>query len=181
MDDVVNFDAVEPESLDDLRHALLDQLAYLVDEVEALRTVVASVPPDVQAGRPTPADLTMKEIYGLIATLDRDVRPAQVQQVADGDAPALVPPNPDRLARESGWNDRAMADILTDVQAARRAFVERLRDLPLGAWTEPATYDGDDVTLAELLHRYARADLDRLRDLGYRLHDADLSDREPSP
>jgi hypothetical protein len=40
-----------------------------------------------------------------------------------------------------------------------------------------ATVDGDRVTLFELVHRFASDDFQRMRDLGYRLHDADLSER----
>lgn len=175
MDDVVNFDAIDPSDADALRKALIDQMAYLVEEVEALKTVVETVPESVQSGRPTPNDLTMKEIYGVLATLDRDVRPGQIRQVASGNTPSLATPDPDALVRDQGWNARDIAAILDAVQDARRTLVDRLRDLPADAWSAPATYDGDAVTLAALLHRYAKADMERLRTLGYRLHDADLS------
>jgi hypothetical protein len=147
----------------------------LIEEVEALKTVVGAVPDEVQSGRPTPSDLTMKEIYGLLATLDTEVRPAQIQAVAGGHEPSLEPPAPDSLVRNDGWNDRSMDAILNAVQDARRGFVDGLRDLSPEAWQATATYDGEPLTLAALVHRYARDDMEHLRTLGHRLHDADLS------
>lgn len=177
MDDIVDFDAVDPDAVDDLRAALIDQMQYLTAEVVALRSVVGVVPDAVQDGRPTPDDLTMKEIYGLIATLDRDVRPEHIHAAAEGTAPSLTSPDTDALARDAGWNTRDIDAILDIVEAARADFVDVLRSLPTEAWSASTTYNGEPMTLAGLVHRYAQNDLERLRTLGYRLHDADLSDR----
>ena len=177
MDDVVDFNAVDPDSIDDLRTALIHQMDHLTAEVDALRSVVGIVPDAVQDGRPTPGDLTMKEIYGLIATLDRDVRPEQIRQVTEGETPTLAPPDANALARDAGWNARDIHAILDAVDAARADLVATLRTLQTDAWSAAATYADEPVTLAGLVHCYAQADLERLRTLGHRLHDADLSDR----
>jgi len=178
MEDVVDFDNVAPEDRTELRKGLIDQLAYLVQEVAALKTVVDAVPEDVQAGRPTGEDLTMKEIYGLIATLDDEVRGPVVEALADGEAPPSVPAEPPRQqVRSDDWNARNIESVLDAVQDARRRFVDALQTVPPDDWAQTVAVGGEAITLFEWTHRIAEADLERLRDLGYRLHDADLSDR----
>jgi len=177
--DVAEAQAEDPEAL---RDALLDQIAYLVDEIEALRTVVGGVPEQIKSGRPAPDALTMKELYGAIATLDAKVRRPRIGRMVEEDAPTLTPVDPDAEVREVGWNDKEMDAILDRVTEARQELVEALDALPLEAWHRTATLDGDTVTLFTLVHRMTQADAERLRDLGYRLHGAHLSERdEPLP
>jgi len=178
MEDVTDFSTVAPEDRADLRDALVDQMRYLRDEVEALRTVVSTVPEDVQSGRPLPDDLTMKEIYGVIATLDREVRPDRIRAAADGDAPSVASVDEDALIDGEGWNDRPMDTVLDALQDARNDLLRILDDVDLDAWTQTATLDGETMTLFELVHRMAKADVERMRTLGHRLHDADLTKRE---
>lgn len=165
----------DPEAL---RDALLGQLAHLVDEVEALRTVVGCVPDQIKNGRPTPDALTMKELYGALATLDEEVRRPRIERVVREEEPALSTRDVDAEVREAGWNERAFDVILDRVKEARRQLVDDLETLSLDAWHRTATLEGETVTLFALAHRITRTDLERLRDLGYRLHGAHLSDRD---
>ena len=182
MSDVTDIEDAQTDDPKALRDALLDQLAYLVDEIEALQTVIGGLPEQIKSGRPTPDDLTMKELYGAIATLDAEVRRPRAERIVEEDDPTLDPVNPDEEAREAGWNEQELPAILDRLREARRDLVEALRDLPLDAWHRTATLDGESVTLFTLVHRATQADAERLRDLGYRLHGAHLSDRdEPLP
>ncbi|MFP4227419.1 MAG: DinB family protein [Salinivenus sp.] len=181
-DDVTDIDAAQDTDPEALRGALLDQLRHLVEEVEALRTVVDGLPDTIKSGRPGPEVLTMKELYGALTTLDDEVRPRRVTRIVEEDTPTLDPVDIDATAREAGWNDTPLPDILTRLQGARRALVDQLEALPLADWHRTGTLDGESVTLFTLVHRMTQADTERLRDLGYRLHGAHLSDRdEPLP
>jgi len=182
MSDVTDIDDAQERAPDDLRDALLDQLRHLVEEAEALRTVVDGLPEQIKSGRPGPDVLTMKELYGTLATLDAEVRPRYIRRIAEEHEPTLDPVDIDAEVRESGWNDEALPDILDQLQAARRDLVEQLEALPPDAWSRTATLEGDTVTLFDLAHRITQDDAERLRDLGYRLHGAHLSNRdEPLP
>jgi hypothetical protein len=182
MEDTTDVDAAQIEDPDSLREALLDQLRYLVQEIEALRTVVGDLPDGIKSGRPAPDALTMKELYGAIATLDAEVRQSRVTAIVETDSPAFESVEPADAVRDAGWNERAMDAILDDVTAARQDLVDQLEALPQDAWHRSATLDGDEVTLFDLAHRITQTDAERLRDLGYRLHGAHLSDGdEPLP
>jgi hypothetical protein len=182
MSDVTDIEDAQADNPEALRDALLDQVAHLVDEIEALRTVIGGVPEQIKSGRPAPDALTMKELYGAIATLDAKVRRPRIARIVEEDTPALTPVDPEAEVREVGWNDTEMDAILDRVAEARQGLVEALDELPLEAWHRPATLDGETVTLFTLVHRMTQADAERLRDLGYRLHGAHLSERdEPLP
>lgn len=182
MSDPTDVQEAQIEDPETLREALLDQLAYLVDEIEALQTVIGGLPEQIKNGRPAPDALTMKEIYGAIVTLDTEVRRSRVRQVVETDEPTLEPVDPDERVRDSGWNEQALPDILDQVAEARQVLVDELSDRPLEDWHRAATLDGETVTLFDLVHRMTQADAERLRTLGYRLHNAHLTDRdEPLP
>jgi len=182
MSDVTDIDQAQTDDPEALRAALLEQLAHLVDEIEALQTVVGDLPEQIKSGRPGPDTLTMKELYAAIATLDAEVRRPRVEQIVETEAPTFAPFDVDEEVRDAGWNDESIGDILDRVRAARAALVDHLESLPLEAWHRSATLDGEPVTLFTFVHRIMQADLERLRDLGYRLHGAHLSDRdEPLP
>lgn len=183
MDETTDIPEAQSEDPEALRDALLDQLAYLVDEIEALETVIQGVPDEIIEGRPAPEELTMKELYGAIVTLDDEVRATRVNRLANADdEPSLESVEVDERVRESGWNEHDLTDILDQLKEARRALVDQLTALPLEVWHRTATLDGESLSLFELVHRMTQADVRRLRDLGYRLHGAHLSDRdEPLP
>ena len=177
--DIEDARADDPEAL---RDALLDQLAYLIDEIEALQTVIGGLPEQIKSGRPAADALTMKELYGAIATLDAEVRRSRIERIVDEDEPTLDAVDPDAEVREAGWNEQEMDAILDRVKEARQDLVDVLQDLSLEAWHRTGTLEDGSVTLFSLVHRITQADAERLRDLGYRLHGAHLSERdEPLP
>lgn len=182
MEETIDIDQARADDPEALREALIDQFGYLVDEITALRTVVDSLPDAILNGRPEPGALSMKELYGAIATLDAEIRQARVDRIVDEEGPSLSPVDIDDEVHDAGWNERAIHDILEEVKTARRALTERLEDLPLDAWHHAATLEGETLTLFGLVHRMTKSDFQRLRDLGYRLHGAHLSeDDEPLP
>jgi len=182
MEETIDIAEARTEDPEALRDALVDQFGHLIDEVTALRTVVDSLPDEILGGRPEPGALTMKELYGALATLDAEVRPARVDRIVDEETPGFSPVDIDAEVRDAGWNERAIDDILQEVQSARRALTERLDGLPLDAWHRTATLEGETLTLFGFVYRMTQDDFERLRDLGYRLHGAHLSDRdEPLP
>ena len=178
--EITDLRSVPREEQEKLRAALLDQIEYLIDEVEALRTVAGAVPDAVQSGRPTDEDLTMKELYALIAVLDRSQRTAWVEQIRDAsEVPVMLEPTDAETAvREGNWNEQDLGDVLDAVQDARRELHDLLSVLDADVWMREAMLGEDTQTLFELVHGFADVDFQRLRDLGYRLHDADLSERE---
>lgn len=182
MEDTVDIDEAQEDDPAALRDALLDQAAHLIDEIDALRTVAGGLPDEIKCGRPAPDALTMKEIYGALATLDEDVRGPWVRRLVEEDTPSLSSVDIEAEVREGNWNETELGSIFDRVQEARRQLVDRLDALPLEAWHRTATLNEETLSLFELVYQMIQQDLQRLRDLGYRLHGAHLSERdEPLP
>lgn len=182
MEDAIDIEEALADDPESLRDVLVDQFGYLVDEVTALSTVVDSLPEEILGGRPKPDALSMKEIYGAIATLDAEVRRVRVERIVEEDDPRLDPVDIKEEVRGSDWNEREIAAILDQLKEARRELTNRLEELSLDAWHRTATLDGETLRLFDLVYRMTQDDFERLRDLGYRLHGAHLSDRdEPLP
>ncbi|MFB6099113.1 MAG: DinB family protein [Salinibacter sp.] len=182
MPDTIDIEEARADDPESLRDALVDQFGYLVDEVTALSTVVDGLPDEILDGRPEPDALTMKELYGAIATLDAEVRRTRVERIVDEEEPTLEPVDIDDEVRGAGWNEQEVGTILDQLKEARRELTGRLEALPLDVWHRTGTLDGETLTLFALVYRMTQDDVQRLRDLGYRLHGAHLSDRdEPLP
>ena len=160
--------------LADLREALLDQLAFLIEEIEALKAVADRVPEPVQEARPLPQDLSLKETYGLLATLDEAVYLPQLRRMIAEDAPAFEAADEQALAAEAAWNEQPLTTILDRVQDARRGLLAFLRALPDDAWTRTARFAEDRRDVYGLAHHITQHDVDLLRTVGYRLHESQL-------
>lgn len=153
--------------------ALLDQLAYLGDEVAALEQIIERVPNVLLEGRPTPDERSIKETYGLIAARDARRRLPLVRHLA-GDVPSPDLPDEAALLGDTEWNALPMGELLAQVRAARAAFVEALRDLPQPAWQRPMP---DGTTLAGWVYGIIQDDAARLREMAERLHASHMTQR----
>ncbi|MEM9665940.1 MAG: DinB family protein [Bacteroidota bacterium] len=148
----------------DLRSALLDQVAYLLEEVEALRPIVDRIPEPLQVARPLGKEPSIREYYGLIADRDAHERLAWVQQQT-GTAPSVG-------TADTDWNALPMRTILDRLAEARTQLTQALRSLPDAAWA--TTGAGSAYAF---VHTLLQEDTDVLRTLGYRMHESHMTSR----
>ena len=168
------------------REALLDQLGWLEDEAAALAPLLAALPAWAVEQAPLPTQLSAKETFAALEALDREVYPAWIDRLQREDAPGLGTPDPlpgshgatsggDRAA-----NDRDLDDLLGALRRSRAALRETLEAVPPGAWARRATLDGAETDLYGLALAIVQRDADHLKELAYRLHEADLRPRTPA-
>lgn len=158
----------------DLREALLEQLAYLIDEIEALKAVIDRVPVPLLEARPPNGDPSLKQTYGLLAALDEEVYLPRLQQMMAQDDPAFDSVDEAALVERAGWNDHSIEAILERVQDARGALLAFLRALPPEAWRRTARFGEQRRDVYGLAHHVTQHDVDLLRTVGYRLHESNL-------
>ncbi len=162
---------------EDPREAILDQLAYLLDEVEALEPLIARVPEPILSGRPMEGDLSIKQIYGIIASADEQVRLPRFQRIVAEEGPQLSGWDERALVAQEAWDEMEIGAVLGRVRAAREALVGFLRALPAVEWTRTGLVDGRPLSVYDLAFGITQEDTDYLRALGYRLHESRLTSR----
>ena len=136
----------------DRRDALLGQLRYLLDEVEALGPLLARLPGDVLTAA-LPGERSPLGTFAHLAALDREVYAPQLR----GDP---APPEPESEAKED------LEETLEALHAARADLVgmfEAEDDWPEG-W-----YD--------LALTVVRRDAEELKRLAYRMHESHITSR----
>jgi hypothetical protein len=157
------------------RDAMLEQLRYLTVEADALRELLAMVPPAVLTGRPLGEPSVLQQLVGL-ARRDRDVRiPRLARILAQEDAAPREEPLPDTDDAEPPAGQ--LGQILDEVIAARTELIARFEALSDEQWQIGAPAGDETVTAAGFAFAIAHEDVDVLRGLTARLHEARLSDR----
>ena len=159
------------------RDALLDQLGWLEDEAAALEPLLADLPAWAVEQAPLPTSLSAKETFAALEALDRDVYPDWLRRVQAEDGPHLQTPDP--LPGTDGANDTALDALLERVRRQRAALREAWTAVPAEAWSRPVVLDEEPTDLYGLALAVVRRDADHLKELAYRLHEADL--RQPKP
>jgi len=161
-----------------LRTAQQEQLKYLIDEVEALKEVIDRVPEPLQRDKPMGKELSLREIYGVLAQADARTHVPLIERMVAEDNPVITPPSDEARADNASWNEHAMEEILSKLQAARKRLVDTLQALPAEAWTRTATVDDTTRDVYGVAHAIIQRDAELLRTAGYRLHESHLTDRE---
>src|SRR5690625_6216735 len=91
--------------------ALVDQLAYLIDEIDMLRPVLDTYEDEAFAERPRPQDLSVKQLYGGIVVVNK-----RVSQAIDQHQPDVVAAASLQDSDFEGWNAKALDDILVELR-----------------------------------------------------------------
>ena len=157
------------------REALLDQLGWLEDEAAALAPLLEALPAWAVEQAPLPTSLSAKETFAGLAALDRDVYPAWIAHAQAEDAPDLQTPDP--LPGMEDANEQSLGALLEHVRRQRAALRETWAGVPVEAWARPVVLDGERTDLYGLALAVVRRDADHLKELAYRLHEADLRPR----
>ena len=159
------------------REALLDQMGWLEDEATALGPLLGALPPWAVEQAPLPTDLSVKDTLAALAILDRDVYAVWFDAAETlAEAPALSIPRPLPAPPPT---EASLDALLADVAAARRDLRARAAVVPPEAWSRPLTLDGTATDLYGATLRLVQHDADRLKEIAYRLHEADVTMRPP--
>ena len=168
----------QPRDPASLCRALLDQLAYLIDEIEAQKERPGQLPAPLLEGRPFEGEQSIKEMYGLLAAADAHVHLPHLQQIGAEDHPTLAVPDRGALLALAAWNAHPLDALLQQIQTGRQALLDYLDALTPEAWTRTGTLAGTPHDVYAYAHAIVQNDTDALRTIALRLHDSQLTLRE---
>ncbi|MEM1043391.1 MAG: hypothetical protein AAGI91_12275 [Bacteroidota bacterium] len=151
------------------RDAIVEQLGYLVDEVDALGPLLSGLPPDVPTMH-LPGERSLLGTLAYLAALDRrDL--LRLNRMVEEHEPAF---------EESVLGEVLSADVdavIRDVRAARGALAAAFAALPPEAWARTAAFpDGTQRDVTGLALTVTQRDADALRRVAHRLHESNLRD-----
>jgi hypothetical protein len=153
------------------RDALLDQLRYLVAEIDALAPVLERLPADVLTAS-LPGERSVLATFAHLAALDREVHLDRLRRIVAEDEPVFEERDPDGAAYE------ALPAALSDARSARETLVEAFERVPAEDWARTAVFpDGERRDVYSFALAVAHRDAAELRRLAHRMHESRLTDR----
>ncbi len=147
--------------MDDQARLVVDQLAYLIDEVTALQTVIRGVPEALMEATPVEGEPSVKELLESIAAQDRDVRIPVVRAL-------LSETKHEELARAT---NAGVEELLAAIREGRSELLRVVGEVGDVSAARVAV-DGEEIALVDFLYRVVQEDADVLRRAAERLHEA---------
>ncbi|MXW63849.1 MAG: hypothetical protein F4Y00_05710 [Bacteroidetes bacterium SB0662_bin_6] len=160
-----------------VRQALLDQLAYLIDETAVLREHVGRIPESVLKGRPIESELSFLEMYVSLYLFDQKVYSPAVARLAEGKDVSLDVPGEREMLDDAAPEHTEIEAVLDHISTARTGLATLFSGLDVHAWRTPVTINGAVTDVFGLAHHVIRHDVDLLRRAATRLHESRLTSR----
>lgn len=172
--------APKPQNKAALRTALLDQLAHLLREIEALQQVLPLVPEPLQTTHPLPEEPSLRETYGILVAADEQVFLPTLQALVVGQAKALALPDDQALQKAENWNARPLAETLQRLEQVRQQLILLLQEAPPEVWEQPVPCQEETWDLYQYVYFIIQHDTELLRALACHLYTAYLPGRPRS-
>ena len=160
-----------------VRQALLDQLAYLIDETAVLREHIGRIPESVLEGRPIESDLSFLEMYVALYLFDEKVYSPAVARLAEGKDVFLDVPGERKMLDDAAPERMEIEAVLDHISTARTGLAALFSGLDIHAWQAPVTINGAATDVFGLAHHVIGHDVDLLRRAATRLHESRLTSR----
>ena len=158
------------------REAILDQLAYVLDEIEALKPLIRRVPAIVLESRPMSDTYAINEIFAWMGLADKYLWLPRMQAVVKGEVITGLEEEVKARLQEEGWRIRPIGAILEMQAAHRRALLDYLRSLTPEEWEREVAGPAEEkVSVQELAYLLTQEDVRYLRAVGERLHESHVS------
>jgi len=145
------------------RSALVQELAQTPERLAAL---VAALPADSLATKPSPAEFSAREHVHHLRDLDAEAWSVRLERLLVEDGPEMAGIDGDRLARERRYNERGHEQALSELMRLRSASVARLQSLADADWIRAGTLESAGrVTVERLAEIWLEHDRGHLGDL----------------
>lgn len=128
-----------------------DLLAILEDQRRDTQLLLAALPKPTALHRYAPGKWSVKEVLGHLSDTER-VFSYRALRFARGDAQPLAGFDEQAWVPAAGFDRRALADLLADLDAVRRATIALFRGLDAGALARKGTANNREITVRALAY-----------------------------
>ena len=159
------------------RRVLLEQLAYLLHEVEALQQVIKQVPDSLLEQLPPASSFSIKQRFGLLALRDEEVHQRWLEQIIAEEEPHFEQVDEQALVEKELWNEQSIDNILDRVRQARSRLVKAFRKVPASEWERGGLFGEKRRDVYMIARDIARNDATHLRTMGQLLYESNMTGR----
>lgn len=163
---------------EETRQILIDQIAHLIDEVEALRTQLHLIPEQVLSARPMESEPSFIEIYKQLVRFDEAVILPAIRKITNGQTPQVVTLGAPETLPQSVPSNADISAVLDDLQSGRKQLVSTLKSLPVSSWREEVLIEDESADVFALAYLISQHDAAILQKAAHRLHESRLSQRK---
>lgn len=153
------------------RRRLVEQAEHLIDEADALESLIEFVPDEILSSSPLESEPSIKEFYALLALYDRHVYLPALQATQKEENPTFHAASDAELLARDTWNEVPFPEVLDTLREARRELVHSLKALPPDGWSRSARIGERNLTVYDIVYGLVQHDGEMLRSVAMRLYD----------
>lgn len=154
------------------RDLIVGQLAYLLDEISALSTVLTAFPDEMLEARPFEGEPSVRDLFAELSFRETAIRIPNVERftASEDESPALVADTD--YVRPDETQGGVTADVLAEVATARSLLLKLVRAADDSVWDRTARQGEEAVTMTDYLFGVVQDDVALLRRIAQRIHES---------
>lgn len=154
------------------RDQIAAQLAYMLDEIDALKSVLTAFPDELLEAEPYEGEPSVRDLFAQLSARESAVRIPNVERFvsAGEEKPALIEGSHFAEAGDNGSG--STADMLSEVATARTRLLELVYSAGDADWDRTAALAGKEITFGQYLFAVVQEDVDVLKSVAQRIHES---------
>lgn len=157
--------------------ALIDQLSFLVDELEGQFVLIRRIPGALLTDRPFAEASSIRDLYLQFFERARGLNEMVIRGLIDGSAVGQDIESLDIPVAEFASDKKGVIEIIEDIITIRRHSVVMLESAKPAIWSRSVTRDNKQVSLYEWAYEMALQDADDLREIAVQFYERRITFR----
>ncbi len=154
--------SVEEQNL----QSLVDQLAYLIDELSAQVVFIERLPASIMLASPIPGAPSIKDRYAAFLEREEHVNRRVITGLVDGSLVGKEIHSLSEPSKQKKMESLSVRRIIERISETRAGVIDLLRGADEDEWSREVLEGGQNVDLRTWAYRMALQDADDLREIG---------------
>ena len=158
--------------------SLVEQLAYLIDELAAQVSLFERMPESIMLSAPIPGTLSIRDRYLVFLVREEHLNRRVISGIIDGSLVGQEIEHVSEPSKQENMNSWSILQIVERISATRTVVIAWLRGADADKWSREIVHDGQKMDLRRWAYRMAMQDADDLREIGIQFSEQRLTFRE---